>query len=157
LFVAAVADGVRAALGSLPAATREQASVIFTAHSVPVAMAAGSPYAAQVEESARAVASALRVTRWQLAYQSRSGRPRAPGVEPDGNDALRRLAAAGVRDVVVVPVGFVCDHVEVLYDLDVEARATAASLGLRFARASTVNDHPLFVRMLAECVCAAAD
>jgi ferrochelatase len=102
------------------------------------------------------VAERLGRTRWQIAYQSRSGSPRDPWLEPDVNDALRALAADGGRDVVVVPIGFVCDHVEVLYDLDVEARATAAAAGLGFVRAPTVNDHPLFVRMLAEVVRAAA-
>src|SRR5437667_91898 len=104
----------------------------------------------------RAAAEQLGRPRWQVAYQSRSGSPREPWLEPDVNDALRALVADGARDVVVVPVGFVCDHVEVLYDLDVAARATAGSLGLGFARASTVNDHPLFIQMLAEVVAAAA-
>jgi ferrochelatase len=111
---------------------------------------------AEIAASAEAVAGRLGRTRWQVAYQSRSGGPREPWLEPDVNDALRALAAAGTRDVVVVPVGFVCDHVEVLYDLDVEARAMASSLGLGFARAGTVNDHPLFIRMLAEVVAGAA-
>ena len=156
LFVTAVADAVTAALVTLPAARRAAAPLVFTAHSVPVAMAERSPYVAEITASARAVAERLGRTRWQVAYQSRSGSPHEPWLEPDVNDALRALAAAGALDVVVVPVGFVCDHVEVLYDLDVEARATAAALGLGFARASTVNDHPLFIRMLAEVVAEAA-
>jgi ferrochelatase len=115
-------------------------------------MAERSPYVAELTASARAVAERLRRRRWEVAYQSRSGSPRDPWLEPDVGDALRTLAAAGARDAVVIPVGFVCDHVEVLYDLDVEARATAAGLGLGFARASTVNDHPLFIRMLTDVV-----
>ena len=91
-------------------------------------------------------------TRWEIAYQSRSGNPRDPWLEPDINATLERLAGEGARAVVVEPIGFVCDHVEVLYDLDVEARATAARHGLAWARAGTVNDHPLFIRMLAEVV-----
>ena len=105
-----------------------------------------------VTASARAVAERLGHRRWQVAWQSRSGRPEDPWLEPDVNDALRALAAAGARDAVVVPIGFVCDHVEVLYDLDVEARATAASLGLRFARAATVSDHPDFIAALADVI-----
>ena len=156
LFVTAVADAATAALVTLPAARRAAAPLVFTAHSVPLAMAERSPYVAEITASARAVAERLGRTRWQVAYQSRSGSPHEPWLEPDVNDALRALAAAGALDVVVVPVGFVCDHVEVLYDLDVEARATAAALGLGFARASTVNDHPLFIHMLAEVVAEAA-
>ena len=156
LFVTAVADATTAALVTLPAARRAAAPLVFTAHSVPVAMAARAPYVAEITASAAAVARRLGRDRWQIAYQSRSGSPREPWLEPDVNDALRALAADGARDAVVVPVGFVCDHVEVLYDLDVEAHATADGLGLGFARASTVNDHPLFIRMLAEVVARAA-
>src|SRR5438552_7461980 len=109
-----------------------------------------------IAAAARADAELIDRARWQVAYQSRSGSPREPWLEPDVNDALRALAEEGAWDVVVVPVGFVCDHVEVLYDLDVEAHATARAAGLGFARASTVNDHPLFIQMLAEVVAAAA-
>ena len=123
---------------------------------VPRAMAAGSPYEAQITASAAAVANRLGHRTWQVAYQSRSGSPGAAWLEPDVNDALRALAAAGTRDAVVVPIGFVADHVEVLYDLDVEAAATARAAGLGFVRVPTVNDHPLFVRMLAELVREAA-
>jgi ferrochelatase len=156
LFVTAVADAVTASLVTLPAARRREAALVCTAHSIPQAAADRSPYAEEVASTARLVAERLGRTRWQVAWQSRSGNPREPWLEPDVNDALRALAADGVRDVVVAPIGFVCDHVEVLYDLDVEAAATAAALGLGFTRASTVNDHPLFVRLLAERVTAAA-
>ena len=152
LFVTAVADAVVAELVTLPAGRREDAVLLFTAHSVPVASAARSPYVAEITASARAVAAHLGRPRSQIAYQSRSGDPRDPWLEPDVNDALRALAAAGARDVVAIPIGFVCDHVEVLYDLDVEARATARAAGLGFRRASTVNDHPLFIRMLVDVV-----
>ena len=151
-FIDAVTAGVEAALAGIPVERRQYAPLVFTAHSVPAAMAEGSPYVAEITASARAVAERLGAAHWQVAYQSRSGNPRDPWLEPDVNDVLRTLAADGARDVVVVPVGFVCDHVEVLYDLDVEARATAASLGLGFARASTANDHPQFIAMLADVV-----
>jgi ferrochelatase len=92
------------------------------------------------------------VERWWVAYQSRSGDLRTPWLEPDISDALRDLAAQGVRELVAVPIGFLCDHVEVLYDLDVEAGQTAAECGIRMHRAGTVGDHPAFIRMLAEMV-----
>jgi ferrochelatase len=155
-FVEAIADALGRALAEIPVDRRAGTRVLFTAHSVPVATASTSPYEREFLETARAVAAAAGLAHWQLAYQSRSGNPRDPWLEPDVNDALRAAAAAGVRDVVVSPIGFVCDHVEVLYDLDVEARATAASLGLGFARASTVNDHPAFIAMLADVVRSAA-
>jgi ferrochelatase len=152
LFVEAVAEKVCAARSTLPEELRPGARLVFTAHSIPVAAAERSPYTAEIEASARAVAARLGEPPWEIAYQSRSGSPRDPWLEPDVNVTLERLAAGGTRAVVVEPIGFVCDHVEVLYDLDVEARATAARHGLAFARAGTVNDHPLFVRMLAEVV-----
>jgi len=152
LFVAAAADRVRAALARVPAAGRAATPVVFTAHSVPVAMAAASPYREDFATAARLVAARLDHGPWMLAYQSRSGDPRDPWLAPDVNDVLRDLGARGARDVVVAPIGFVCDHVEVLHDLDVEARATAAAVGVRFHRATAVNDHPSFVAALADLV-----
>jgi len=144
LFVEALAAQVRTALDTLP----DGARLIFTAHSIP---APGSErYVAELGETARAVADRLAHASWEIAWQSRSGNPRDPWLEPDVNDTLVRLASEGVRAAAVAPIGFVCDHVEVLYDLDVEARTTAERLGLAFARASTVNDDPRFIRMLAE-------
>ncbi|HXJ32611.1 MAG TPA: ferrochelatase [Candidatus Eisenbacteria bacterium] len=151
-FIEAVAACVATARSTLPADRRTAAAVVFTAHSVPVATAAVSPYEREIAETATAVAAALGVSDWQVAYQSRSGNPRDPWLEPDVNDVLRALRARGARDVVVAPIGFVCDHVEVLYDLDVEARQTACDVGLGFVRASAVNDHPAFVAMLADVV-----
>jgi ferrochelatase len=151
-FVAAMADRARAALEAIAPARRAAARLVFTAHSVPVAMAAGSPYAAQLEAAARAIAGRLGRAEWTLAYQSRSGSPRDPWLEPDVCDVVRAAAAGGVRDLVVVPVGFVCDHVEVLYDLDVEARAAAEEAGIGFHRALAANDHPEFIAMLADLV-----
>ena len=155
-FVEAVAAETGTALGTLPAERRAAAALVFTAHSIPTAMAATAPYTTELAASATAVTRALGRDAHLLAYQSRSGSPREPWLEPDVNDLLRTLAARGIRDVVVVPIGFVCDHVEVLYDLDVEAAATARSLGIRFARARAVNDHPAFIAMLADVVRRAA-
>jgi len=149
-FIEAVADRVAEALGRVAPEGRKAAPVVFTAHSVPAAMADGSPYVAQFTAAARAVAASLNHQRWSVAYQSRSGAPREPWLEPDVAEVLRQLAKEGVGDVVVAPIGFVCDHVEVLYDLDVEARQLAEKLGVHFHRAEAVNDHPAFVEMLAD-------
>ena len=154
-YAAAVADRARAALGEVPAAARTRTPLVFTAHSIPVAMAAASPYVADLTAAAQAVATRLQHTHWSIAYQSRSGSPRDPWLEPDVGDVLDRFAAEGERHAVVVPIGFVVDHVEVLYDLDVEARQRAGAQGLTLHRAAAVNDHPEFVKMLAELVRAA--
>ena len=151
-FVDAMVDRTRAALAHIDSARRPAARLVFTAHSVPVAMAAGSPYAAQLEATARAVAERLGRAGWRIAYQSRSGSPRDPWLEPDVSDVIRALAREGARDLVVVPVGFVCDHVEVFYDLDVAARQVAEAAGVGFHRAPAANDHPDFNAMLADLV-----
>jgi len=151
-FVNAMADRTRAALAHVDSARRAAARLVFTAHSVPVAMAAGSPYAVQLEATAHAVAERLGRAGWRIAYQSRSGSPRDPWLEPDVSDVIRALAREGARDLVVVPVGFVCDHVEVLYDLDVAARQVAEAVGVGFHRAPAANDHPDFIAMLADLV-----
>jgi ferrochelatase len=152
LFIAAMAERVDEALARVPPARRSAAALVFTAHSVPVVMATGSPYAAQLEAAARSIAEQLDHSRWSVAYQSRSGSPRDPWLEPDIGAAIRDLARGGAADVVVAPIGFVCDHVEVLYDLDVEARAVAADVGIGFHRAAAANDHPAFIAMLVDLV-----
>ena len=151
-FIAAAAAGAGRALAEVPAAERADTPLVFTAHSIPVAMAEASPYVADFTATARAVAARLGHARWSLAYQSRSGSPRDPWLEPDVGDVIRTLAKEGARHVVVSPAGFVCDHVEVLYDLDVEARRIAAEHGVTLHRAPAVNAHPEFVAMLADLV-----
>jgi len=159
-FVTAHADGVRAALASLPADQREDARLVFTAHSIPVAMNDESGpgrdrlYERQQRESARLVAESVRGSGavFDLVWQSRSGAPQVPWLEPDINDHLRTLAAGGVHAVVVSPIGFVSDHIEVLWDLDGQAKATAAEVGLAFARAATPGTHPAFVAAIADLV-----
>jgi ferrochelatase len=148
-FVAAVAGRTRAALATIGDETCE---LVFTAHSIPRAMAEASPYVAELTTSCRLVADALGRSSFSIAYQSRSGNPREPWLEPDVNDVLRGLPIRGVHAAVLVPIGFVCDHVEVLYDLDVEARATADQAGVRLARAEAVNDDPAFIRVLLDVV-----
>ena len=152
LFIQAVADLTQQAFSSIPADRRETTPLVFTAHSVPAAMPSSREYVRQVEEGARLVAERLGHANWSVAYQSRSGPPRVPWLEPDIGAVLKELAARGTRDAVVVPIGFVCDHIEVLYDLDIEAKAIAARNGLHMIRARTVNDHPIFIRMMAEVI-----
>ncbi len=151
-FIAAAAEGVAGALSTLPPAERAAAPLVFTAHSVPVAMAEASPYVADFTAAARAVAASTGHARWSLAYQSRSGSPRDPWLEPDVGEVIKAAAKDGARHVVVAPIGFVCDHVEVLYDLDIEARAIAADHGVTLHRAPALNAHPEFIAMLAEIV-----
>jgi ferrochelatase len=156
-FIAANADAVRAALAGL--AEPDRARLVFTAHSVPVTMndtagPSGGLYLAEHRATAGLVARAVRGdgADFDLVWQSRSGPPQVPWLEPDVNDHLRALAAAGTGSVVVAPTGFVSDHLEVLWDLDNEARQTAAELGMDFARAASAGTHPAFVAGLAELV-----
>lgn len=151
-FVAAVSKRVRDALNRLPPECRSTANVIFTAHSIPHAMAANCQYEAQLLEACKLASDSTGFDRWMLAYQSRSGAPNQPWLEPDIRDVLRSLAADGVRDVVVVPIGFISDHLEVVYDLDTEAQVLARELGINMVRAGTVGTHPAFIDMIHELV-----
>jgi ferrochelatase len=151
-FIEAQADRIVTTMATVPAEQREMTSLIFTAHSIPSAMASKAPYADQLATSARLAAARLRHARWSIAYQSRSGDPRTPWLDPDINDVLRGLRTDGEQAVVIVPIGFVCDHIEVLYDLDTEARETARHAGVSFHRAGTVMDHPAFIQMLGDLV-----
>lgn len=154
-FISAVADRAEGALVEIPKAERRWAPLVFTAHSVPVAMAEASPYVSDFEQAAHAVVERLQHPRMTLAYQSRSGSPEQPWLGPDITDVVRSLAADGEKHTVIVPIGFVCDHVEILYDLDVEARGVAEEHGMVIHRAQAVNDHPEFIAMLAHLVRAA--
>ncbi|HEY7985106.1 MAG TPA: ferrochelatase [Ktedonobacterales bacterium] len=151
-FIATNADHVRAALAELDGATWEHCALAFTAHSIPQSMARQSAYEAQLRDTARHVAAAVGAPRWDLVYQSRSGLPSQPWLGPDILDHLRDLKSAGTSQVVIAPIGFLSDHVEVLYDLDIEARQRATELGLRLARARTAGTHPRLVRLIAELV-----
>lgn len=152
LFIDVNAQHVREAVARLPEAVRPSARLVFTAHSIPMPMAAASRYEEQLRESARLVAEAVGINDWALVYQSRSGRPGDPWLEPDVCDYLRREQAAGLAAAVLCPIGFVCDHIEVLYDLDREAAAVCRDIGLPMSRAETVNDDPLFLDMMADVV-----
>ncbi|HYG81381.1 MAG TPA: ferrochelatase [Pyrinomonadaceae bacterium] len=151
-FVGPNVLNVRAALEEIPEARRGRARIAFTAHSIPLSMAAGCDYEAQLLETCRLVAEGAGHDRWRLVFQSRSGPPSQPWLEPDILDYLRALKEAGTEDVVVAPVGFISDHMEVLYDLDTEARALCRQLDLNMVRAATVGAHPAFVKMIRELV-----
>ena len=152
LFIDANAAHVNAARQRLPTAVRDAARLVFTAHSIPTPMAEVSLYREQLQSSARLIAEKARVSDWTVVYQSRSGRPQDPWLEPDVCEYLRREYASGLRAAILCPVGFVCDHIEVLYDLDREAAETCASIGLPMVRAEAVNDDPLFLDMMTDVV-----
>ena len=152
LFIRANADHVRKAIDHLPREIRGAARIVFTAHSIPLPMAQSSLYREQLLTSSEAVARAAGVADWALTYQSRSGRPGDPWLEPDVCDYLRRASAEGLGAAVLCPIGFVCDHIEVLYDLDREAAVVCEEIGLPMARAEAVNDDPLFLDMMADVV-----
>jgi protoporphyrin/coproporphyrin ferrochelatase len=151
-FVEANAAALTAALAQLPEKSRADASVVFTAHSLPTTMAAACRYEAQVRAACGLVAARLALPGWSLAFQSRSGPPGQPWLEPDIIAHLASLREQGARDVVVAPIGFVSDHMEVVYDLDVEARARARDLRLNLVRAATAGTHPAFVSMVRELI-----
>lgn len=157
-FVQANADALRTAIEQLPEGFRDTARLVATAHSIPEAMAAaagpdGGAYQAELRTAAQLVVDAAAPGRpFDLVWQSRSGPPSVPWLEPDVNDHLRALATAGDKAVVVFPVGFVSDHLEVVWDLDTEARQTADELGLAFARAATAGTHPAFVATVRQLV-----
>jgi ferrochelatase len=151
-FIEPMAEHTRAVLESLPAARREAASLVFTAHSVSLAMAVGSRYEEQLRESCRLVADAVGRSAWQLAYQSRSGPPHQPWLGPDVAELAQNRPGKSDADLVVVPIGFLSDHMEVMYDLDVELQRICDAAGLNLVRAATVGTHPRFVRMIRELV-----
>ena len=151
-FIDANAVNIRAALETLPADARRDADIVFTAHSIPLSMAERYPYERQIRASADAVMQRIGHRPWRLVFQSRSGRPEDPWLEPDVCDDIREAAGRGTRAVLLCPIGFVADHIEVLYDLGVEAAGLARELGVALARASAVNDHPLFIAALADAV-----
>jgi ferrochelatase len=149
-WIEANADHVRRAIAEL--ASGDSPHLALTAHSIPLAMARACRYVDQLQESSRLVAESVGCSDWELVYQSRSGPPHVPWLEPDIVAHLVAVRSRGVENVVISPIGFVSDHLEVLYDLDVEARDTAAELGLRLVRASSASTHPAFVRMIRDLV-----
>jgi ferrochelatase len=151
-FVEPMAAKLREALASLPRERRHRAEIVFTGHSVPLSMARNSAYERQFQEASRLVAKLAGVNRHHVAWQSRSGPPQMPWLEPDILDVLRNLHDLGRSDVIVVPLGFISDHIEVLYDLDVEARSLAHELGMSMIRVPTIGTDPAFVAMIRELI-----
>ena len=149
LFIETMAENTVAALEQIPDERRAECRVVFTAHSVPVVMAQSSAYEQQLRESSGLVAARAGIANWELVFQSRSGPPTQPWLEPDIGDWLKRERP---RDVVVVPIGFISDHMEVLYDLDTEAAQLAEELGIQLVRAQTAGTHPKFIEMIDELI-----
>jgi ferrochelatase len=147
-FIEVMTERVRAAQAQLPGAEQ----LVFTAHSIPVSMAESSPYVRQLKEASVRVAAACGMSNWTLVYQSRSGPPAQPWLAPDVCDYLRAQHAAGVRSVIVCPIGFISDHMEVLYDLDTEARALCEQIGLKMVRTGTAGAHPKLAAMVCDMV-----
>lgn len=170
LFIEANVDSVQAALEQIPEARRSQTQILFTAHSIPLSMARNCNYEAQLLEASRLVFEGVAagaesvgnsestITRqlkprsYNLVFQSRSGSPSQPWLGPDVSDYLRQLRSNGVSDLVVSPIGFVSEHMEIVYDLDTEAKALCRELGLNMVRAATAGTHPAFVEMIRELV-----
>ncbi len=144
-FVEAMADRVRTALARLGRSDGSKATVLYTAHSIPLSMAASCRYVEQLREAARLTSDLAGATSWKLVFQSRSGPPAQPWLAPDVCESLREAGRTGLRRVCVAPIGFLSDHIEVLFDLDVEAAEVAREAGLEYARAGTVGIHPRFV------------
>jgi ferrochelatase len=151
-FVRSNVDHIRAALTKIPSSRRSESQLLFTAHSIPLSMAKGCEYEEQLWETARLTSELLPHKDWRLVYQSRSGPPHQPWLEPDILDAIEDSVNSGKRDIVLAPIGFISDHMEVIYDLDVEAVDLASKYRLNLVRASTVGTHPLFVEMIHELI-----
>ena len=152
-FVVSMQERVREALNQVPHERRPTTQIVFTAHSIPLTMASGCSYESQLQESCRLVGEAFPEQTWRLVYQSRSGPPTQPWLEPDVCASLREIRKEGeYTDVIISPIGFISDHMEVLFDLDTEARKECAELGLNMIRAGTVGTHPRFIRMIRELI-----
>ena len=152
-FIEPITQEVKAKLAEVPDERRAEACLVFTAHSIPSAMSQNCEYENQLREACRLVAEHAGHSRWQLVYQSRSGSPSVPWLEPDICDHIKHLhESEGVKDIIISPIGFVSDHMEVLFDLDTEAREVCDELGINMLRAATVGAHPRFITMIRELI-----
>lgn len=151
-FVEAIADGIKQAAASLGETRGGEAALIYTAHAIPEPMADRAPYTRQFRETADAVTKCLGHRESRIAYQSQVTGTPISWLQPDVNDVIEQVQKDGFRDVIVAPIGFLCDHMEVLYDLDVQAKETAEACGLGYARSGTVSNHPAFVAMLSDLI-----
>jgi ferrochelatase len=152
LFVEACVERVREQLCQIPESRRSETRLVFTAHSIPMSMAEGCSYENQLLEASRLVAESVGTLPWDLVYQSRSGPPSQPWLEPDVVDFLRQLPDKGCQDAIVMPIGFLSDHMEVMFDLDIEASQACEEIGLNMRRAHSVGTHPRFVEMIVDLI-----
>jgi len=151
-FIKPNIENVKTALEQIPDERRDKARIAFTAHSIPSAMAVTCDYQAQLEEACRLVSEGVGHTKYKLVFQSQSGPPQQPWLEPDICDYLKELKSKGVQDVIVHPIGFISDHLEVVYDLDTIAKKLSEEIGLNMIRVATVGTHPDFVKMIYELI-----
>ena len=146
-FIQANVEHIQAQMDQIPG---QDFHLAFTAHSIPTSMSQNSPYLSQLQEACRLVSQKLNIQNWKLVFQSRSGPPTMPWLEPDICDHLEELARQGTKHVIVSPIGFVSDHMEVIYDLDVEAKKKSQELGIAMHRASAAGSHPLMIQMIVD-------
>lgn len=152
-FVAVNVENVRTALAQIPMSRRHTAHIAFTAHSIPLSMAQHCQYEAQLHETMGLVVEGLAVENpYQLVYQSRSGAPHQPWLEPDILDHMDVLRAQGVTELVIAPIGFISDHMEIMFDLDTEAVHKGQEIGMNVVRAATVGAHPRFIHMIRDLI-----
>lgn len=152
-FIEPMIEKIQAALKQVAGDSPETTPIAFTAHSLPNSMSVGCRYTLQLEESCQIIANRLNLTNWNLVYQSRSGPPTQPWLEPDICDHIKSLHSEDAIDrLVIVPIGFISDHMEVIFDLDHEASELCDELGIKMARAATVGTHPRFVTALRELI-----
>ena len=153
LYIGASADRVQTALDQIPQERRTAARIVFTAHSIPLSMAENCKYETQLAEASRLIMEAIGENPWDLVYQSRSGPPQQPWLDPDICDHIQALHdKGGTEDIVIMPVGFVSDHMEVMFDLDTEAMDLCKELSINMVRAGSVGVHPQFVSMISELI-----
>ena len=153
LYIGASADRVQKALDQIPESRRSAARVVFTAHSIPLSMAENCKYETQLNEASRLIMEAIGENPWDLVYQSRSGPPQQPWLDPDICDHIQALHdAGGIEDMVIMPVGFVSDHMEVMFDLDTEAMDLCKELSINMVRAGSVGVHPQFVSLVSQLI-----
>jgi ferrochelatase len=151
-FIEAMQDRIQSALKQFPESAPGPVHFIATAHSIPCSMADSSDYVKQLRETLRLVAAAAGIAGGELVFQSRSGPPTQPWLGPDILDHLRRLHAQGAKNVLVAPIGFISDHLEVMFDLDTEAKELAVELGMNMVRVPTAGTHPAFIRALRQII-----
>jgi ferrochelatase len=151
-FIQVNAERIQNELNKLPSDNLKNVHIAFTAHSIPISMSEVSPYVAQLQQTCQLVVDAVGIKNWKLVYQSGSASPDRPWLTPDINEHLQGLSKQGIKTVIVSPIGFVSDHMEVMYDLDIEAKKTAEDFGIQMLRAKSPGNHPLYVKMIVDLI-----